>query len=99
VLEHFTRQIECDFTPRERRIGDEANEGSFELADIRFDAAGNMDGDVVWQRHRFGLGFSLENRDFGFEIGRLNIRSEPPLKSRWQKFFERWNFIRRAIAA
>ena len=71
----------------------------FELADVRLDLAGDVNRDVVRKRHRFGVRFLLQNRDFRLEIRRLDVRNQPPLEPRPQPLLERWNLMRRAVAA
>src|SRR5260370_32448397 len=51
--------------------GDEANQRTFELADVRPYVRGDKHRHVGGQRRLFALGFLLQDRDFGFEVGRL----------------------------
>ena len=60
---------------------------------------GDVDRDVVGQRHRLGVGLFLENRDLGFEVGRLNVRDQAPFEPRAQPLLELRNLVRRAVAA
>ena len=98
-LQHFLRERQRNFLAGQRRIRDQANQRSFELADVRLDLAGDVHRDVVGQRHRFGFGLLLQNRDLRLEIRRLDVGDQSPLEARPQPLFERRNLVRRAVAA
>ena len=87
-LQHFLREGECDVLARQRRVGDEADERSLELPDVRLDLAGDVDRHVVRERNGLGLGLLLENRDLGLEIRRLDVGDEPPLEPRPQPLLD-----------
>ena len=99
VLQHILRERQRDLLPGQRRVRDQPNQRSLELADVRLDLAGDVDRDVVGQRHRFGFRLLLENRDFGLEIRRLNVGNQSPLEPRPQPLLERRNLVGRAVAA
>jgi hypothetical protein len=85
--------------PGERGVGDEPDQRPLELPDVRLDLAGDVDGDVVGQRHRLGLGLLLENRDLRLEIRRLDVGDEAPFEARPQPLLESRDLVRRAVAA
>src|SRR6185503_12859457 len=74
VLEDVLGQGQRDLAARERGVGDQTNQRSFQLPDVRLDFAGDVDGDVVGQRNGLGFRLFLENCDFCLEIGRLYVR-------------------------
>src|SRR5205814_913950 len=49
---------------------------------VRLDLSSDVDGHVVRQRNGFGLSFLLENCALRLEVGRLDVRDQPPLESR-----------------
>ena len=73
VAQDFLRQGHRQFAAGQRRERQQSNQRSFEFADVRLDPARNEQRHVVGQEHAFGVGFSLQNRDLGLEIRRLNI--------------------------
>ena len=99
VLQHFVRKRQRDFLTGERGIRDQPDQRALQLANIRFDLSGDVDGDVVGQRHRFCFGLLLQNCDLGLQIGRLDIGNESPLEPRSQPLLELPNLVRRTIAA
>src|SRR5271155_498997 len=85
------------FGAGERRVGHQADERAFELANIGFDGAGDVLGYFVGELDAFAFGFFLQNGDFGFEIGQLNIGDQAPFEARAQALFDGGNFLGRAI--
>ncbi len=47
--------------------------------------------------HLLVLGLLLQNGDLGFEIGRLNVGDQSPLKTRAQAVFNLGQFLRRTV--
>ena len=98
VAKDLLRIAEIERDSRERCVGDQASERAFEFADVGFDGARDKFGDIVGQNDAIVFGFFLKDRDFGFEIGRLNIGDKSPLEARAQALFNRGNIFRRTIA-
>ena len=88
---------EIDVRAGERSVGHQADQRAFELADVGLDGARDVFGDVVWNLDVLVLALLLQNRDFGFEVGRLNVRDESPFESRAQALFNRGDFLGRAV--
>src|SRR4029077_2824375 len=67
---------------RQRGVGHQTREGAFELAYVGLDGARDVLGDVVRQREAVILGFFLQDRDLGLEVGWLNVGDQAPLETR-----------------
>src|SRR3984885_13778668 len=97
IFQDLLRGGEIQFSAGERRVGHQADERAFELANIRFDGAGNILGDFIGNLDAFALRFFLQNGDFRFEVGQLNIGDQAPLEARAQALFDGGDFLGRAI--
>ena len=53
---------------------------ALEFAHAGFCLRRDIDADIFRQRDSFDLGFFVQNRHFGFQIGRLDVGHEPPLE-------------------
>src|SRR6187551_3809007 len=80
-----------------RRIGYQANQCTFQLPNVRFDLAGDIEGNIIRQRNVLTLRLLCEDGDFGFEVGRLYVGDQTPLKPGMKPLLERWNIARRAV--
>jgi hypothetical protein len=78
--------------------GDDADEGAFELAHIGADVRGDEEGDVGGDGGAFGLCFALEDGDFGFEVGGLDVGDETPLEAAAEAVLEVLELLGGAIA-
>src|ERR1700739_532644 len=74
VPENLLRGSQGDGRAGERGIGHQAGQSAFELAHVGFNRAGNVLSDLIREMEAVILRFFLENGDFGFEIGGLDIR-------------------------
>ena len=97
VLQHLLGSGQIDFHAGERGVGHQADQRAFELANVRFDRAGDVFGDVIRQAHSLAFRLLLQNGDFGFEIGRLDIGDQAPFETRAQPLLNGGNFLGRAI--
>ena len=97
VAEHLLRRGEIQFGAGERGVGHQANQRSFKLADVRFDRAGDEFGHVVGNVDALIVRLLLQNGDFRFQIRHLDIGDQAPFEAGTQAFFDRGNFLRRAI--
>src|SRR5271168_2731003 len=97
IFQDLLRGGKIQFRAGEGSVGHQADERAFELADIGFDGAGDVLGDFIGELHAFAFGFFLQNGDFGFEIGQLNIGDQAPFEARAQALFDGGNFLGRAI--
>ena len=92
-------EVEIDWTSRQRGVSDEANEGTFELSNVGFDARSDENSDVVGYEDLLEVGLFAKNGDFGFEIRSLNIRGQTPFETRSETFLESWYLSWRRITA
>ena len=81
----------------QRSVCDEPGQGAFQFPHVGFDRASDELGDVISKLEMFGLGFLLEDGDFGLQIGRLDIRDKSPFKARTQAFFDGGNLFGWAV--
>ena len=89
--------MKIDLDAGKRSVGHQANQRAFELADIRFDRPRDVFGDVIGQMDVFVIRFLLQDGDFRFEVGHLDIGDQAPLEARAQPLFDGGNFLGRAI--
>ena len=88
VPQHLLRERHRDVAAGQRRVGEQPDERSFELPDVRLDAAGDVERHVVGQLDALGLGLALEDRDLRLEIRRLDVGDEAPFEAAAQALLE-----------
>ena len=96
-LKHLLRRGQVDHRAGERGISHQANQRAFELANIRFDRARDVFGDVVGQVDALAVRFFLQDGDLGFEIGHLDVGDQAPFETRAEALLNRGDFLGRAI--
>src|SRR5690349_25137223 len=85
----------------QRRVGEQLDDRSLELAHIRPHVLGDEPDDVLGDRHleMIELCFLAENRDAMLEIAELDVGDHPPLETTDESRFEagdvRWRTIAR----
>src|SRR5271166_5526581 len=98
ILQNLLRVREGNFRADQGRVRDEADESAFELANVGTDILGDVESYVGGKRHFFLLGFLLQDGDFGFEVGGLNVGDQSPLEAAAQAVFDLGQFFGRAVA-
>ena len=68
--------------------GHDAGQSALQLADVRLHAAGDGLHDIVGEVGAGALGFGVQDREAGFDIGRLDVGGEPQLEARAQALFQ-----------
>ena len=97
VLEHNLGKREVDRLPVQAGERGDANEGTFELADVRRDLAGD---ELKNLRRCLKLllgGLLAEDRDTGLEVGWLNVGRKSPGEPGAHAVFEAGQLLRRDV--
>src|SRR6266852_7719 len=97
VLEHLLGGGQVDVGAGQRSVSQQASQRALELADIRFDRAGDEFGHLVGQWHALAFGLLLQDGDLGLQVGRLDIGDQAPLEARAQPLLNGGDLLRRAI--
>jgi len=66
-------EVQGELAAGERAEGADADEGAFELADVRLDLGRDEIRDLLGEGQAIELGLLLENRDPGLEVGGLGV--------------------------
>ena len=100
VPQRIARQLDGDFLVLERRIRQEFDDGSLELADARPDILGDETDHFFRKRHLEMVdgGFLTQDRDTMLEIRRLDVRHHSPLEPAHETRLEAGDFRGRPIA-
>ena len=98
ILEHLLRVRQRDLSADQGGMSNQTDQRSFQFANVRADVRGDVESDVGGQCDLLLLGFLLKNRDFGFEIGRLDVGDQSPLEAAAQAVFDLGELLGRAVA-
>lgn len=93
VVKHMPREVYGDRRFRKRCKGRQAGQAPFELANIRVDLGGQMDGDVPGKLETVDLGFLLQNRNTSFHVRRLKVCDQSPFEAVAKALFESRNVL------
>ncbi len=97
VAQHLLRGDQVQARAGERGVGHQAVRAPSSSRTLDLIDARDVFGDVIGNLNALGLRFFLQDGDFRFEVGRLDVGDQAPLKTRAQALFNRRNFLRRAI--
>src|SRR5262249_4293856 len=98
IMQRVASGIHREGHAREGRVRHDADERAFEFAYIGADMTRQKEDDIVGNEEIFRFGLVTQNGDTSFELRRLNVRHDPPLKARDEALLERRNLFWRAIA-
>src|SRR5438270_2713555 len=79
------------------RVSHQSSQRAFQFADVRLNRSRDVFSDVIRQREAIVLRFLLQNSDFCFQVGRLDIRDQSPFKTGAQSFLNGVDVFRQAI--
>ena len=100
VAQRLARQLDGDLAVLERRVGEQLDDRSFELADARPHVLGDEADDFFGDRQLEVVELRLlpEDRDAVLEVGQLDVGDHSPLKAADEAGLEAGDFRRRPIA-
>ena len=98
VLQRLLRERQRDGPVLDGGIGADPIESPLELADVRLDLARDEQRNVRGKLHAESAGLLAQDRDLRFEVGRLDVRHEPPREPRHEPFLQRADLLRLAVA-
>src|SRR5258706_4015880 len=98
VLEGFASGRNRDHRIVESRVGEDALERTFELANIRANMLGDEERHVLIEVHAIVLRLLEEDRHAHFQLGWLDRDRESPAEARDQALFDAGHFLREAVA-
>src|ERR1700687_3153303 len=97
VGQHLLRGGQRNRHAGQRSVGHQAGQRAFELPHVGLDGAGDVFSDVIGQREAVVFRLFLQDGNFGFQIGRLNVRDKSPLESRPQSFLDGVDVLGQAV--
>ncbi len=96
VLQVLLRHRQRDGRVAHGGIRDQLNEGAFQLTHVGLGLRRDEDADVFRQVNLILFRDLVQDRHLGFEIGRLDIDHQAPLKARAEAFHQARHAFRRA---
>jgi hypothetical protein len=81
IAQRFLGDRKRDLQPFKRAVGDQPDQGAFKFPDVGFDLARDVERDIVGNLDVLLVRLLLDNGNFRFEIGGLNIGNQAPFKS------------------
>src|SRR5712664_2298237 len=82
VAQHLLGGSQRNRGAGEGSVSHQASKSAFKLANVGLDGSRDVFRNVIGQREAVVFGFLLQNSDFRFEIGRLNVGNQSPLETR-----------------
>ena len=76
----------------------QADEGTFQFADVCVDRIGEVLHDLTWQFNAVGVHLLLQNRHAGFQTRHLHVGTQPPLEAGEEALLHALHFNRRLVA-
>ena len=99
IAQGFDGEFQRQRTTAQLRIGDHAGEGSFEFTDVADHMLRDELYDLIVHVEVVETSAVAQNRDSRFNIRRLDIRNQTPLKTGAQALFQTADFLRRTVGA
>ena len=97
LLEALLRRRQRDLHAIQLAPGDQPHQRAFEFAHVGAHVRGDEQRHIGRQLHLLALRLLLQDGDLGFEIGRLNVGDQSPLKARAQPVFNLGQFLGRTV--